>query len=309
MNNLTKSHTSKTTVSIGLPVYNGEKFLQKRLESILTQTFENFELIISDNNSTDLTEKIRKDFLKSDNRIKYYRQKKNIGLWMNFNFVLQKATSDYFVWAAVDDLWDPEFLKKNTDALESNEKIISSISKIHSYEISNDKNTMNSVDFTFRNIRKKILKNFRSYDTFPFSGKYEKKIRSLLKKSGYLILYSVFRTNVAKKSWIKGSFVGLDAAFGLNLLKYGDANVINESLIQRYADGISTKGSISLARQCNYNLLGIIFPHYPLTNWAIKNLGPKIFLKNLDHFILLNIGSEIFLLIDAIRLFMNKIRF
>ena len=67
-------------VSIGLPVYNGETFLKDTLESILQQTFSNFELIISDNASTDATEKICKSFASKDERIRYHRNESNLGL-------------------------------------------------------------------------------------------------------------------------------------------------------------------------------------------------------------------------------------
>ena len=75
-------------VSIGLPVYNGEKFLKKRIDSILNQTYENFELIISDNASTDNTRKICESYTKQDSRIRYVCQQKNIGAIENFKFLL-----------------------------------------------------------------------------------------------------------------------------------------------------------------------------------------------------------------------------
>ena len=99
-------------ISIGLPVYNGEKFLKKKLDSLLSQTFTNFEIIISDNASIDSTESICQTYLKKDSRIKYYRQEKNLGVIANYNFVLEKATNEYFVWTAVDDMMEPQFLEK-----------------------------------------------------------------------------------------------------------------------------------------------------------------------------------------------------
>ena len=74
-------------VSIGLPVYNGELFLKKALDSLLNQTYSNFELIISDNNSTDSTQKICQEYAKNDKRICYIHQEKNIGAFSNFSFV------------------------------------------------------------------------------------------------------------------------------------------------------------------------------------------------------------------------------
>jgi len=90
-------------LSIGLPVYNGEKFIRKCLDSLLAQTFKNFEIIISDNASTDDTQKICQEYLKKDERIRYIQQEKNIGLLPNFNFVLKQAKNEFFMWIGVDD--------------------------------------------------------------------------------------------------------------------------------------------------------------------------------------------------------------
>jgi len=294
-------------ITIGVPIYNGERFIRKRLDSILFQTFSNFELIISDNASTDSSSNICQEYVKKDKRIKYFLQKKNINTWKNFEFVLNKASSKYFVWAAVDDSWKPEFLEKTINALESNKNLMGCLTKIQSYQFQNELQTSN-VDSKFRNFSRSILGIFRSYDAYPFFGTYEEKVRKLLTTAGYMILYAVFRIDVVKKSWISESFVALDVAFALNVLKYGDFEVINEPLFHRYTEGHSTKGIINLASMYNNHFLGLIFPHNPLTSWCRKNLPRKIFVKNLDYFILLNIGSEIFLILDSIRLLIKRIK-
>ena len=74
------TYLKKPKLSIGMPIYNAENFLRNRLDSLLSQKFSDFELIISDNASTDLTEQICKEYLSKDNRIQYFRQEKNIGL-------------------------------------------------------------------------------------------------------------------------------------------------------------------------------------------------------------------------------------
>jgi glycosyltransferase involved in cell wall biosynthesis len=92
-------------VSIGLPVRNGEDYIHLTLKSLLSQSFKNFELIISDNFSTDNTEKICKKFANKDFRIRFIKQKKNIGQAENLNTVLKKSKGKYFMWAAHDDLY------------------------------------------------------------------------------------------------------------------------------------------------------------------------------------------------------------
>jgi glycosyltransferase involved in cell wall biosynthesis len=79
---------NKPRVSIGLPVYNGERFLKEALDSLLAQIYTDFELIISDNASTDQIESICRTYAASDRRIRYYRNKENVGAAHNFNRVL-----------------------------------------------------------------------------------------------------------------------------------------------------------------------------------------------------------------------------
>lgn len=99
-------------VTIGLPVYNGAQFIEEALNSMLAQTFTDFELIISDNASTDQTEQICRSYAARDNRICYFRQARNIGAGNNFNYVFEYASGEYFKWIAHDDVYDPEFLSK-----------------------------------------------------------------------------------------------------------------------------------------------------------------------------------------------------
>ena len=117
-------------LSIGMPIFNGELFIHQAIKSILAQTFTNFELIISDNASTDSTREICEKFAKQDNRIRYFRQESNIGIHKNFNFVLKQAKNEYFAWAAVDDHLDNDYMEKNIKVLESDKNIVSSVGKI-----------------------------------------------------------------------------------------------------------------------------------------------------------------------------------
>ena len=116
------------TISIGVPVYNGEETLTAALDSLLAQSFTDFEIIISDNASTDKTEDICLSFCKRDSRIIYIRQEKNIGAAKNFEFVLNESRGRYFMWAAADDLRSSNFLNENICFLEKNNGYIASTS-------------------------------------------------------------------------------------------------------------------------------------------------------------------------------------
>lgn len=107
-------------VSIGLPAYNGEGRIKEAIESLLSQAYKNFELIISDDASDDATADICESYLGRDKRIKLVRQKKRLGLVENFAFVLKEAKGEYFMWAAHDDWWDSAFAEKMVQALEEN---------------------------------------------------------------------------------------------------------------------------------------------------------------------------------------------
>jgi glycosyltransferase involved in cell wall biosynthesis len=111
-------------VSIGLPVYNGEEFLDEALRSLLAQTYRDFEIIISDNGSTDATEEICRRSMALDNRIRYYREPNNQGAAWNYNRVVQLATGEYFKWAAHDDLITPDYLEKTVAILDADPGVV-----------------------------------------------------------------------------------------------------------------------------------------------------------------------------------------
>lgn len=114
----------KSIVSIGLPVFNGADYIKQAIDSILAQTYTDFELIISDNASTDKTQQICLDYTKRDKRIRYYRNKENIGAAANFNRVFLLSSGKYFKWAAHDDVLGPDFLLKCIEILEANPSVV-----------------------------------------------------------------------------------------------------------------------------------------------------------------------------------------
>ncbi|MHC4329547.1 MAG: glycosyltransferase family 2 protein [Planctomycetota bacterium] len=111
-------------VSIGLPVYNGADFLEQAIESILRQTFVDFELIICDNASTDSTREICLKYCERDSRIRYHRNSSNIGAAPNFNKVFSLSRGRYFKWAAHDDLLEPGYLQKCVEVLDEDPSVV-----------------------------------------------------------------------------------------------------------------------------------------------------------------------------------------
>jgi glycosyltransferase involved in cell wall biosynthesis len=113
-------HSKSPRVSLGLPVYNGENFVSEAIQSILEQDFDDFELVITDNASTDTTADICLEFALRDKRIRYVRNERNLGAAANFNRAFELSSGAYFKWCAHDDVLDRGFLTDCVRALDGN---------------------------------------------------------------------------------------------------------------------------------------------------------------------------------------------
>jgi glycosyltransferase involved in cell wall biosynthesis len=170
-------------VFIGMPVYNGERFVAHAIKCFISQTHPNWVLLISDNCSSDNTFEICKEFSQQDKRISVVRQDKNIGAPNNFKFVLSQANTDFFMWAAFDDHWEPHFLEKCLNAFRNH-----------------------NVGMTFSNtftISNPAEQKYSAYDFSNFSGKITpKKLACFLithERNGQAnTIYSLYRTPVVK---------------------------------------------------------------------------------------------------------------
>ncbi|MEB3181782.1 MAG: glycosyltransferase [Nostocaceae cyanobacterium] len=111
-------------VSIGLPVYNGAKYISEAIESILNQTYTDFELIICDNASTDETSEICQQYALSDNRVRYYRNPTNLGAIQNSNLVFELSRGEYFKWSAHDDMIAPTYLARCVEIMDTDPSVV-----------------------------------------------------------------------------------------------------------------------------------------------------------------------------------------
>jgi len=259
MNNMTR-------LTIGIPVHNGEKFLDKKLKSVLSQTFTDFQIIISDNASTDSTEKICKEFESRDTRIKYVRQKNNIGSRKNFFFVMQEAKTEYFVWTAIDDLISERFLEECIKKLDSNSNIIGCITQNDYYGVQT------------RNSRTKKV------ELHSLSGTFDKKARFFLKKNLSNMIYSVYRTEILKKCFVRDPISSWDSGTILNLIKNGDIFVVNKILLHFFLEGISSTG-IRNRIKSEPEMQKLKFPKSLFVYWCMENFGKTFILKNFDIFL------------------------
>lgn len=279
----------QSLVSIGIPVYNGELYIKNAINSVLTQSFRNFELIISDNASTDSTEEICKEFAKNDSRIKYVRQGINQGADFNFNFVLSEAKSKYFVWLGADDYWEPTFLEKNTAILESNDSIVGSIGLVKFYGIEGFQIKKNLVFKIKNKMRRGSNDEYEKYTHVrPVSGVYEKKASTYLRFDQASFVYGLFRTEKIRNRMVSVNMAGWDLILILNVLKDGDLYVIDEVLLHRFVSGVHSGCSyINFYKKKIIPIRELVFPGSTLFTWCLKNIGLKFILKNLDWFALL----------------------
>lgn len=115
---------SAPRVSIGMPVFNGERYMAETIDSILAQTFEDFELIISDNASTDSTADIVAAYADKDERVRSVRNARNLGAARNYNQLVEFSTGEYFKWAGYDDILRPTYVERCVEALDADPGLV-----------------------------------------------------------------------------------------------------------------------------------------------------------------------------------------
>lgn len=161
---------SKSLVSIGLPVYNGEQYIRHALDSLLAQDYENFELIISDNASTDGTQKICLEYMARDKRVQYHRNEMNMGAAWNYNRVFELSSGEYFMWAANDDYWDPHYLWACLGAFNSSKQIV--LAGVECDLINPETEEFIFTDHGFSTVGLKPRQRFRRYKSTIHGGRH-----------------------------------------------------------------------------------------------------------------------------------------
>lgn len=121
--------TSRPRLSVGVPVYNGQRFLRATIDSILGQTFRDLEVIVCDNASTDSTESIAREYAARDPRVRYYRNDRNIGPAPNYNRCVDLARGEFFKWNAADDVIAPTFAEKCIAELDRDPSLVGAFTR------------------------------------------------------------------------------------------------------------------------------------------------------------------------------------
>src|SRR5262245_21979531 len=203
-------------VSIGLPVYNGEHYIAKTLDSVLLQTYEDFELIICDNASQDQTEEICREYAGQDSRIRYFRNSTNLGSAKNYRLAFDLSSGEYFRWANCDDLFAPTSLLRCVEVLDRDRAVVLTYPKTklidaHGQVISDYEDNLH-------------LQGVSASERFA----------QLSLRLGLVnAIYGLIRANILKKTKLIGNFIGADTVLLAELTLYGKFLEIPEFLFYR----------------------------------------------------------------------------
>ena len=215
--------SSGPKVSIGLPVYNGERFLVEAIDSTLSQTFTDFELIISDNGSTDRTQDICSRYAAQDARVRCFRSEINRGASWNYRRAFEAAQGQYFRWAPADDKFHPESLDHCVAVLDAHQEAV--LCYPQTLLINEDGVVIGSYedDLDFRS--PEVTQRF--YD-------------ALRRNRLVSAIYGLIRTEGLRHTIVMGSFPGADVTLLAELSLYGQFIEIPRQLFYRRMHGASS---------------------------------------------------------------------
>jgi glycosyltransferase involved in cell wall biosynthesis len=215
------------SISVGLPVHNGEKFVEDAIKAILSQTFKDFELIISDNASTDRTWEICSRYAGMDERVRCYRNERNLGVATNFNNTVRLARGRYFRWAAYDDLMAPGLLGSCLAVLDREPDVVLCYPK--TVNIDDNGNILFNYEDNF---------GFRS----PNAHERFKDAMLALRDNECNALYGVIRCDVLRKTSMIQDYHSADRVLLAELTLHGQFYEVPERLFfHRIHKNISTR--------------------------------------------------------------------
>lgn len=220
-------------LSIGLPVYNGEQYLAEALDALLGQSYGDFELIISDNASTDQTQDICHYYAERDDRIRYIRQPVNLGAGPNHNVVFHEARGELFKWASHDDLYGRDLLIRCVEALASDRRLVLA----HTWQaiIDGAGRVVLPIDYTLA-----------TDDPRP-----PERFKSMLFTVGGDDFYGVIRSEILRNTPLQQSYHHADRTLVSELALYGPFHQVHEVLyFRRDHPGRAERAKPSMRARC-----------------------------------------------------------
>jgi glycosyltransferase involved in cell wall biosynthesis len=238
-------------VSIGLPVYNGERFLPQAIESLLGQTFGDFELLVCDNASTDGTVDMVRDYMRADDRIRLHPSEVNRGLAWNWNRAVPLARGRYFKWAAADDVHLPEYLARTVQLLETDRTAVLA----HSHSADIDENGT-----PFRLVPSEPAMDART----P-----HERFHALTRRGWACIpLFGVIRADVIRRTGLHGAYPRSDRTLLAELGLYGRLVEVDEVLFHHREFGGRVTRATDLRTRYPIFTGGEV-PDAPLPHWDL----------------------------------------
>jgi glycosyltransferase involved in cell wall biosynthesis len=208
---------STPPVSIGLPVYNGERYLREALESLLAQTYTDFELVVGDNGSTDATRDIALEAANRDSRVHYLPSDENRGAAWNYNRVFHETGGRYFRWAAYDDLVAPTYLERLVEAMDA-APTLTVLAQTQTLFIDEDGNEVGPWDDRFD------LSSQRAWNRLA------QLVRHLVKSN---VLFGLMRRSALERTRMHGAYPSADYVLLSELALLGTWVVVPERLFLR----------------------------------------------------------------------------
>jgi len=203
-------------VSIGLPVFNGSDFVADAIRSILNQTYADFELIISDNASTDDTSEVCRYFQQVDSRVRYVRQPQNLGAAKNYDTTFMLSNGRFFKWAAHDDVIEPTFLEHCVEMLDTHPEAVLACSKIG--RIDGEGRVLGVDDYHLRLEAQRPSVRFRDLVCRTYSP---------------FQVFGVMRSEVLARTKLHGNWIGSDRNLLAELALIGPFAIVEEVLFWR----------------------------------------------------------------------------
>lgn len=253
-------------LTIGLPVYNGGTELIRAIDSLLGQTCSNFDLLISDNASTDGTEDVCREYANHDDRIRYERQPENRGALANFAFVLDRAETPNFMWAACDDFWLPAFVGENLAALQSNSDLVCSVSQVEFMDENRAK-----VEFVGPPEHRHPLEG----GTFPLiRSPAENVVEYIERPQCNTRFYGIHRTDIIKRCYsVKENYLAADWVMMARTLRFGKHHEVPEVLMRRGVHGASSNVTRLILETNPSWISRNWFPMWPMTRHILFEPG------------------------------------
>jgi glycosyltransferase involved in cell wall biosynthesis len=203
-------------VSILIPVYNGANYLELTINKLLDQTYQNIEIIISDNNSDDFSKNICLKFCKIDKRIKYFKQNTNIGMIKNELFLSEKVNGKYFFWMPAGDYIDKEFIRSGINYLELNKDTVSCFGEtVYFQNYQEEIKKLKHTEIFNVNLRERII-NFLNFQIAD------------------ILLYGIHRSNINKKIQPKENCINPEILQIFNIIETGKYKGLKEMLFYKH---------------------------------------------------------------------------